>query len=150
MLRENQRQILKIASIATSVDGPIATGAVSVTKCHPCRYFICIYWLWIWGDLSALSRDVYYSLIPALTKIIIANKQLVLIIVLFYLHSSVWFTNPVGTNLVMFNLYKKKHNVGKLTRYDHALLAIFEFRGVLFSFAYVGRKKNEMAAWWEV
>jgi hypothetical protein len=40
MLRENQRQILKIASIATSVDGPIATGAVSVTKCHPCRYFM--------------------------------------------------------------------------------------------------------------
>jgi hypothetical protein len=28
--------------------------------------------------------------------------------VLFYLHSSVWFTNPVGTNLVMFNLYLKK------------------------------------------
>jgi hypothetical protein len=45
MLRENQRQILKIASIATSVDGPIATGAVSVTKCHPCRHLICIYWL---------------------------------------------------------------------------------------------------------
>jgi hypothetical protein len=45
ILRENQRQNLKIAQVATSVDGPIATGAVSVTKCHPCRYFICIYWL---------------------------------------------------------------------------------------------------------
>jgi hypothetical protein len=54
-------------------------------------------------------------------------------IVVFYLHSSVWFTNPVGTNLVMFNLYKKKHNVGKLIRYDHTLLAIFEFRGFYFS-----------------
>jgi hypothetical protein len=71
--------------------------------------------------------------------------------VLFYLHSAVWFTNPVGTNLVMFNLYKKKkHNVGKLTRYDHALLAIFlNFAGVIF-IAYVGEKKNEMAAWWEI
>jgi hypothetical protein len=62
----------------------------------------------------------------------------------------VWFTNPVGTNLVMFNLYlKKKHNVGKLTKYDHALLAsFFEFRGFFF-IVYVGKKKNEMADWWE-
>jgi hypothetical protein len=84
----------------------------------------------------------YYSLIPALTKIITLNKWLVLIIVLFYLHSSVWFTNPVGTNLVMFNLYLKKNNLGKLTRYDHALLAIFlNFAGFIF-IAYVGRKKK--------
>jgi hypothetical protein len=53
----------------------------------------------------------------------------------------VWFTNPVGTNLVMFNLYKKKHNVGKLTRYDHALLAIFEFRGCYFSLRMLVEKK---------
>jgi hypothetical protein len=35
----------------------------------------------------------------------------------------------------MFNLYlKKKHNVGKLTKYDHALLASFflNFAGFIF------------------
>jgi hypothetical protein len=64
----------------------------------------------------------------------------------------VWFTNPVGTNLVMFNLYlKKKHNVGKLTKYDHALLAsFFEFRGFYFSLCMLVEKKNEMDAWWEI
>jgi hypothetical protein len=41
----------------------------------------------------------------------------------------------------MFNLYKKKHNVGKLTRYDHALLAIFEFRGVYFHCVLLVEKK---------
>jgi hypothetical protein len=42
----------------------------------------------------------------------------------------------------MFNLYlKKKHNVGKLTRYDHALLAIFEFRGFFFSLRMLVEKK---------
>jgi hypothetical protein len=41
----------------------------------------------------------------------------------------------------MFNLYKKKHNVGKLTRYDHALLAIFEFRGCYFSLRMLVEKK---------
>jgi hypothetical protein len=61
------------------------------------------------GETWVPSPDTfYYSLIPALTKIITLNKWLVIIIVLFYLHSSVWFTNPVGTNLVMFNLYLKK------------------------------------------
>jgi hypothetical protein len=36
---------------------------------------------------------------------------------------------------------KKKHNVGKLTRYDHALSAIFlNFAGFIF-IAYVGRTK---------
>jgi hypothetical protein len=56
----------------------------------------------------------------------------------------VWFTNPVGTNLVMFNLYlkKKNHNVGKLTKYDHALLAsFFEFRGFYFSLCMLVEKK---------
>jgi hypothetical protein len=51
----------------------------------------------------------------------------------------------------MFNLYlKKKHNVGKLTKYDHALLAsFFEFRGFYFSLCMLVKKKNEMADWWE-
>jgi hypothetical protein len=43
----------------------------------------------------------------------------------------------------MFNLYlKKKHNVGKLTKYDHALLAsFFEFRGFYFSLCMLVEKK---------
>jgi hypothetical protein len=43
----------------------------------------------------------------------------------------------------MFNLYlKKKHNVGKLTKYDHALLAsFFEFRGFYFSLCMLVKKK---------
>jgi hypothetical protein len=37
----------------------------------------------------------------------------------------VWFTNPVGTDLVLSNLLKKKkHNLRKLTRYDHAQLLL--------------------------
>jgi hypothetical protein len=46
----------------------------------------------------------------------------------------------------MFNLYlkKKKHNVGKLTKYDHALLAIFFLISrVLFFIVYVGKKKGD-------
>jgi hypothetical protein len=43
MLRENQRQILKIASIATSVDGPIATGAVSARLPRLERDFCLLY-----------------------------------------------------------------------------------------------------------
>jgi oxalate decarboxylase/phosphoglucose isomerase-like protein (cupin superfamily) len=61
------------------------------------------------GETWVLSPETFLLFInPGVNKIITLNKWLVIIIVLFYLHSSAWFTNPVGTNLVMFNLYKKK------------------------------------------
>jgi hypothetical protein len=63
----------------------------------------------------------------------------------------VWFTNPVGTNLVMFNLYlKKKTQRREINEVRSRALGHFlNFAGVIF-IAYVGRKKNEMDAWWEI
>jgi hypothetical protein len=64
--------------------------------------------------------------------------------VLFYLHSSVWFTNPVGTNLVMFNLYKKKTQRREINEVrSRALGHFFEFSRVFFFIAYVGREKKD-------
>jgi hypothetical protein len=63
--------------------------------------------------------------------------------VLFYLHSSVWSTNPVGTNLVMFKLYlKKKKQRREINEVRSRALGHFflNFAGFIF-IAYVGRTK---------
>jgi hypothetical protein len=48
---------------------------------------------------------------------------------------------PCWNESGIVSFVKKKNNGGKLTRYDHAFLAIFESRGFYVSIAHVGKKK---------
>jgi hypothetical protein len=57
----------------------------------------------------------------------------------------VWFTNPVGTDLVLSNLLKKKHNVRKLTRYDHAQLLLKDHKLKILPCDYMIKKKKAEA-----
>jgi hypothetical protein len=55
----------------------------------------------------------------------------------------VWFTNPVGTNLVMFNLYLKKTQRREINQVRSRALGqfFFEFRGFYFSLCMLVEKK---------
>jgi hypothetical protein len=59
----------------------------------------------------------------------------------------VWFTNPVGTNLVVSNL-KKKTQRREINEVRSRVLVHFGISRVFVFIAYVGRKKK-MAAWWD-